>query len=392
LLIKTYQSIKLVTGAMTMNQGHSMLPAAEAQVGRLEQFHEVLDYGLDVYNPIDKPSNLYITDQSETARALADVTKLLDEIVPQRRLVISRRQETSQGLIRRIPNKKTPVIESCINLNEDDFRGYKVDPDMRVVLDLNREVAVRVLTGRRLNEHVGGITVHDHYLEYLRELKRRLSAPEILQFRRQQVVREQRRADSITGAVSEALGLCRKARLVRVDGSYKQSVRMIKTPECISNDLDRFIRNMRHNKRQFSALVLAVFKIEYGAKKGYHWHGYFIFDGSKVRMDALLGTYLKGYWCEVVTKGEGAGFNVNAGEVKRMLSKRLQVPERHLAIGEFRKGDSIQEENMKALISYFAKKEQSIRLTGKKSVNQLRIVRGPRYKALKQRKDQRSQQ
>ena len=231
-----------------MNQGHSMLPTAEAQVGRLEQFHEVLDYGLDVYNPIDKPSNLYITDQSETARALADVTTLLDEIVPQRRLVISRRQETSQGVIRRIPNKKTPVIESCINLTEDDFRGYKVDPDMRVVLDLNREMAVRVLTGRRLHEHVGGITVHDHYLKYLRELKRRLSASEILQFRRQQVVREQRRADSITGAVSEALSLCRKARLVRVDGSYKQSVRRNKTPECISNDLDRFIRNMRHNK------------------------------------------------------------------------------------------------------------------------------------------------
>ncbi|WP_372637168.1 hypothetical protein [Alcanivorax jadensis] len=370
-----------------MNQGHSMLPTAEAQVGRLEQFHEVLDYGLDVYNPIDKPSNLYITDQSETARALADVTTLLDEIVPQRRLVISRRQETSQGVIRRIPNKKTPVIESCINLTEDDFRGYKVDPDMRVVLDLNREMAVRVLTGRRLHEHVGGITVHDHYLKYLRELKRRLSASEILQFRRQQVVREQRRADSITGAVSEALSLCRKARLVRVDGSYKQSVRRNKTPECISNDLDRFIRNMRHNKRQFSALVLAVFKIEYGAKKGYHWHGYFIFDGSKVRMDVLLGTYLKSYWCDVVTKGEGAGFNVNVGEVRTTLSKRLQVPDRHLAIGEFRKGDAIQEANMKALIRYFAKKEQSLRLTGQKSVNQLRIVRGPRFKALKQRRD-----
>ena len=89
----------------------------------------------------------------------------------------------------------------------------------------------------------------------------------------------------------------------------------------------------------------------------------------------------------MVTKGEGAGFIVNMGEVKRRLSERLQVPERHLAIGEFRKGDSIQEANMKALIRYFAKKEQSLRLTGKKNVNQLRIVRGPRYKALKQRKD-----
>ena len=370
-----------------MNQGHSMLPTAEAQVGRLEQFHEMLDCGLDVFNPRDNPQNVYITDQSEAARALADVTTLLDEIVPQRRLVISRRQETSQGLIRRIPNKKTPAIESCINLTEDDFWGYKVDPDVQVVLDLNREAAVRVLTGRRLHDRVGGKTVHDHYLEYLHELKRRLSAPEILQFRRQQVVRAQRRVDSITGAVNEALSLCRKARLVRVDGSYKQSVRRNKTPECISNDLDRFIRNMRHNKRQFSALVLAVFKIEYGAKKGYHWHGYFIYDGSKVRMDVLLGTYLKSYWCDVVTKGEGAGFNVNVGEIRTALSKRLQVPVRHLAVGEFRKGDAIQEANMRALIRYFAKKEQSLRLTGQKSVNQLRIVRGPRFKALKQRRD-----
>lgn len=370
-----------------MNQHHGMMPTVEAQVGRLEQFHEMLDHGLDVFNPRDNPNNVYITDQSETARALADVTTLLDEIVPQRRLVISRRQETGQGFIRRTPNKKTPAIESCINLTEDDFLGYKVDPDVQVVLDLNREADVRVLTGLPLYQHVGGKTVHDHYLEYLHELKRRLSAPEILQFRRQQVVREQRRVDSITGAVNEALSICRKARLVRVDGSYKQSVRRNKTPECISNDLDRFIRNMRHNKRQFSALVLAVFKIEYGAKKGYHWHGYFIYDGSKVRMDVLLGTYLKSYWCDVVTKGEGAGFNVNVGEVRTTLSKRLQVPERHLAIGEFRKGDAIQEANMRALIRYFAKKEQSLRLTGQKSVNQLRIVRGPRFKALKQRRD-----
>ena len=106
-----------------MNQGCGMMSRAEAQVGRLEEFHEMLDCGLDVFNPRDNSNNVYITDQSETAGALADVTTLLDEIVPQRRLVISRRQETSQGLIRRIPNKKTPAIESCINLTEDDFRG-----------------------------------------------------------------------------------------------------------------------------------------------------------------------------------------------------------------------------------------------------------------------------
>lgn len=370
-----------------MNQGHGMMPTVEAQVGRLEQFHEMMDCGLDVYNPRDSFKNVYLTSQPETARALADVTTLLDEILPQRRLVISRRQETSQGLIRRIPNKKTPAIESCINLTEDDFRGYKVDPDVRVVLDLNKETGVRVLTGLPLHQRVGDKTVHDYYLEYLHELKRRLSAPDIQQFRGQQVVREQRRVKSITGAIDDALGICRKARLVRVDGSYKQSVRRNKTPECISNDLDHLIRNMRHNKRQFSSLVLAVFKIEYGAMKGYHWHGYFIYDGTIVCRDVLIGTYLKGYWCDVVTKGEGAGFIVNVGEVKRRLSERLQVPERHLAIGEFRKGDSIQEANMKALIRYFAKKEQSLRLTGIKNVNQLRIVRGPRYKALKQRKD-----
>ena len=54
-----------------MNQHHGMMPTVEAQVGRLEQFHEMLDHGLDVFNPRDNPNNVYITDQSETARALA---------------------------------------------------------------------------------------------------------------------------------------------------------------------------------------------------------------------------------------------------------------------------------------------------------------------------------
>lgn len=370
-----------------MNHNHGTVPTVEDQAERLGKFHENLDHGLDILNPRDSFKNVYLTSPPEITQELADVTTLLDEILPQRRLVISRRQETSKGLVIRIPNKKMATIESCINLTENHFQGYKVDPDIQVVLDLNKETGVRVLTGLPLHQLVGDKTVHDYYLEYLHELRRRLSTSDIQQFHGQQVVREHRRVKSITGAVDDALSVCRKARMVRVDGSYKQSVRRNKTPECISNDLDRLIRNMRHNKRQFSSLVLAVFKIEYGAMKGYHWHGYFIYDGTMVCRDALLGTYLKSYWCDVVTKGEGAGFNVNVGEVKRRLSERLQVPERHLAIGEFRKGDSIQEASIKALIRYFAKREQGLRLSGKKNVNQLRIVRGPRYKALKQRKD-----
>jgi len=334
-------------------------------------------------HPENTTDNVYLVVPSDCAQALSAISVLLDQILPKKRLVISRLQETSKGLIVRIPNENTRFIESCIQLSDNHFHGYKVEPDIQAIIDLNRETGIGSLAGLPLSQRVDSKTVHEHYLAYLQELKRRLSTPEMKKCQRNRKVAEERRISSITGAVNEALSLCKRARLVRIDGNYLQSVRGSITPEIITSDLDRLIGNMRNNSKQFNALVLAVFKIEYGPKKGYHWHGYFIYDGDLVRQDVLRGKYLLDYWCNVITKGKGSGYNVNAMPARKQLADRLKIPVKHLALGEFLKGDAIQAENIAALIQYFGKSSQRIRVVESKRIRLLRIVRGPRFIKLK---------
>lgn len=366
-----------------MCEQHHISPEAQRQLDALSHFHLTRDKGLDVYNPNDNADTTYLVNPPHSAEALRDVTKLLDELLDKKRLVISRRQETGQGLIKRIRNEKTRLVESCALLTRGYFEGYEIDRDIDVLLGVNERMGVGALAGLPLHTNIDGKTVHEHYLEYLRQIRQWLITPEMRRYRSNLRVRRQRRVEAIDAAVKDALSLCKRARLIRVDGNYLQSVRPTVTPDRISSDLDRMVRNMRHNKRHFGGLVLAVLKIEYGPDKGYHWHGYFIYDGDLVHKDMLKGKYILNYWIKVVTKGDGSGFNVNSASARRQLASRLGIHEDHLAIGAFRPGDSLQQHNLDTLISYFGKERQSLRVKKHTKTRSLRIVRGPGYKKLK---------
>lgn len=366
-----------------MCEQHHISPEAQRQLDALSHFHLTRDKGLDVYNPNDNADTTYLVNPPHSAEALRDVTKLLDELLHKKRLVISRRQETGQGLIKRIRNEKTRLVESCALLTRGYFAGYEIDRDIDVLLGVNERMGVGALTGLPLHADIDGKTVHEHYLDYLRQVRQRLLTPEMRRYRRNLRIRRQRRIEAIDAAVKDALSLCKRARLIRVDGNYLQSVRPTVTPDRISSDLGRMIKNMRHNKRHFGGLVLAVLKIEYGPEKGYHWHGYFIYDGDLVHKDMLKGKYILNYWIKVVTKGDGSGFNVNSASARRQLASRLGIHEDHLAIGAFRPGDPLQHANLNTLVNYLGKEQQSIRVTQDTRIRSLRIVRGPRYRGIR---------
>lgn len=349
----------------------------QEQLRALSDFHLTRDKGLDLYNSNDHPDTTYIVNPPHSAEALRDVTKLLDELLYKKRLTISRRQETSQGLIKRFRNDKTRLVESCALLTKSHFCGYRVDRDIEALLEVNESMGIGVLAGLPLHVSIDGKTVHEHYVEYLRRIRQRLSTREMRRYRRNLRIRSQRRINAIDAAVNDALSLCKRARLIRVDGNYRQSIRPSVTPERISSDLDRMIQNMRHNKRHFGALVLAVLKIEYGPQKGYHWHGYFIYDGDLVHKDILKGKYILNYWINVITRGDGSGFNVNSASAQHQLASRLGIHADHLAIGAFRGGDPIQKQNLDTLISYLGKDQQSLRVRQDRRIRSLRIVRGP---------------
>lgn len=367
-----------------MSEQQNLTPDAQDQLNALSDFHLTRDKGLDLYNSNDHPDTTYIVNPPHSAEALRDVTKLLDELLYKKRLTISRRQETSQGLIKRLRNDKTRLVESCALLTKSHFFGYRIDRDIEALLQVNEDMGVGALAGLPLHVSIDGKTVHEHYVEYLRRIRQRLSTPEMRRYRRNLRIRTQRRINAIDAAVKGALSLCKRARLIRVDGNYRQSIRPSVTPDRISSDLDRMVQNMRHNKRHFGALVLAVLKIEYGPQKGYHWHGYFIYDGDQVHKDILKGKYILNYWIDVITTGDGSGFNVNSASAQHQLASRLGIHQDHLAIGAFRAGDSLQQHNLDTLISYLGKERQSLRVKKDTKTRSLRIVRGPGYKKLRE--------
>src|SRR5690554_4483505 len=110
-------------------------------------------------HPENTTDNVYLVVPSDCAQALSAISVLLDQILPKKRLVISRLQETSKGLIVRIPNENTRFIESCIQLSDNHFHGYKVEPDIQAIIDLNRETGIGSLAGLPLSQRVDSKTV-----------------------------------------------------------------------------------------------------------------------------------------------------------------------------------------------------------------------------------------
>jgi hypothetical protein len=126
----------------------------------------------------------------------------------------------------------------------------------------------------------------------------------------------------------------RHARLLvlRVDLSYLKEVAGTVTARMVQQDLRRFLNNTRSN-RLFDNMVGYIWKLELGAKKRYHLHCIFFYDGSRSCQDTYLANEIGGYW-KKITLGRGIYFNCNA---KKEAYRRLGIGMIHHADGSKRK-------------------------------------------------------
>lgn len=101
--------------------------------------------------------------------------------------------------------------------------------------------------------------------------------------------------------------------VVRIDLSYQKDIIRNKT---ISTAMTRV-----HRKRLFKRIHVHplfenclgyLWKLEYGQRKGFHYHTCFFFDGSKVRGDIMLARRIGEFWKNEITEGKGLYFNCNA--------------------------------------------------------------------------------
>ena len=99
--------------------------------------------------------------------------------------------------------------------------------------------------------------------------------------------------------------------VVRVDLGYKKKVSQSILPTDFLSHLKKFcVALQRHSV--FKYLVGYALKIEHGADRGFHVHGLFFFDGSKVQQDIIRGKMIGEHWESLVPYDIGSYFNCNA--------------------------------------------------------------------------------
>lgn len=129
-----------------------------------------------------------------------------------------------------------------------------------------------------------------------------------------------RNADKISREVNRSVAMqfvrCSRILVVRVDLYYPSEDSEVAltgvtvSADRLRRDRSRFLRTLKRCK--FSIHLLGYcWKLEYGLKKGFHYHWLFFFDGASVREDITIGRLIGQTW-EGIAGGAGLYWNCNA--------------------------------------------------------------------------------
>ena len=150
-----------------------------------------------------------------------------------------------------------------------------------------------------------------------------------------------------------------KIMAVRVDFSYTGKVdprygkRNPKNMQQVKSDFKHLLANRRHNKL-FKNLIGMCWAHHFGGYSlGHHIHSLWFYDGQKCHQDVNYGRALADYWKNVITKGHGYGFNVNAD--KKRYGERL-------GIGMIHRSDMLKRRRLMEAASYLTKIDELILL------------------------------
>jgi hypothetical protein len=187
-----------------------------------------------------------------------------------------------------------------------------------------------------------------------------VKSPEFLKARRRRVENSKRQYASCANYVARLFQRHSRLLVVRIDFSYADGLMARdfvaqKSFEEAKADMQRFLNNRRSNSL-FEHLVGYIAKLERGRTKGYHFHTFFFFDGSKVQKDEYIADQMGAYWKKVA--GEHAVyFNCNRNKIARY---------RRLGIGMIDHSDLEKRRNLLLALAYVTKVEQLYRHEGER--------------------------
>lgn len=135
-----------------------------------------------------------------------------------------------------------------------------------------------------------------------------------------------------------------KLLVIRVDLHYNTQV----TAETALADRERYLRAA---KRKFEHLLGYVWKLEYGASRGFHYHMCFLFNGAKRQGDITLGRLLGELWVELTE--DGSYHNCNARRGKYQSYNRD-------GLGNIPYSDLARRDNLLFALDYLTKHDEAV--------------------------------
>jgi len=149
--------------------------------------------------------------------------------------------------------------------------------------------------------------------------------------------------------ISSMFSMYSRLLVVRVDLSYPAdnggegvSGRSIGAKETRGHRVD-FFNNLRRSTIATN-LVGYLWKMEYGLKKGFHYHCMFFFDGATVREDVVYGRLIGDLWGDVIGY-KGMYWNCNADKDKYQ----------YLGIGMIHNADAEMRDGLSRAANYLTK-------------------------------------
>ena len=135
-----------------------------------------------------------------------------------------------------------------------------------------------------------------------------------------------------------------KILVIRVDLHYNRAV----TSATALDDRDRYLRVV---KRRFDYLLGYIWKLEYGASRGFHYHMTFLFNGTKRQRDLVLGRLLGELW--VALTEDGSYHNCNARRDKYQSYNRD-------GLGNIPYSDLARRDNLLFALDYLTKHDEAV--------------------------------
>lgn len=139
-----------------------------------------------------------------------------------------------------------------------------------------------------------------------------------------------------------------KLLVLRIDFCWKASIQDDLTFQEMKAYFSKMLKKF-HEDKNLPNIVGFIWKLEFGQKKGYHYHCIFFMDGNKFKSDNYYAEMIGEYWSKI-TLDKGYYFNCHRDKIKY----------RHLAIGIARHNDQTFFDNLDQVLLYVCKQDQFI--------------------------------